>query len=116
MIKFSSGNIAHNFCDVKVHPKLTDLILWIVDFTGEIIITSARRYRTIHDKDSGIHLTDPLRAVDCRYFIYHNPVKLVELINEHWTYDPRRKKLNCAVLHDTGLGEHIHLQVHDRTK
>jgi hypothetical protein len=117
-IAFSSDTIAHNFSDVRVHFKLTDLILWIVDFTGEIVITSARRYRTIHAKDSGIHLTDPLRAVDCRYFVYNNPDKLVDIINANWLYDPRRKSLNCSVLHNPlgGLNKHIHLQVHERTK
>jgi hypothetical protein len=115
-ITFSNDVIAHNFSDVRVHFKLTDLILWIVDFTGEIVITSARRFRTIHPKDSGIHLTDPLRAVDCRYFVYNNPDKLVEIINANWRYDIRRKEIYCAILHNTGLGRHIHLQVHERTK
>ena len=119
-IEFSSDTIAHSFCDVPVHYKLTDIILWILRLTGEVVITSARRLRAIHDKDSGIHLTgdsvkNPLRAVDIRYYIYNNPPALVDLINKSFIYDPRRKKLVCAVLHDT-KGKHIHLQVHERTR
>ena len=114
-IEFTTEQIAHNFCDVRIHPKLTNIIKWIVDLTGVVVITSARRYRLIHPKDSGIHLTDPLRAADIRYYIYGNPHGLVCLINQHFQYDYKRKKLECAVFHDT-VGKHIHLQVHDRTK
>ena len=115
IIKFKNDTIAHNFCDVSIHPKLTDIILWIVNLTGEMIITSARRYRSLHKNDSGIHLTDPLRAVDCRYYIYSDPHGLVDLINKHFQYDKRRPDLQCAVFHDI-ISKHIHLQVHDRTK
>ena len=115
-IQFKSYEIAHNFCDVQVHPKLTDLLLWIMEYTGEIIVTSARRYRTIHEKDSGIHLTDPLRAVDLRSHIYNCSEKVAEIINTAWQYDWRRKTLRCAVLHDTGLGRHLHIQIHERTR
>ena len=116
IIKFSTNQIAHNFCDVQIHHKLTDIILWVVNFTGEIVITSARRYRSLYKNDSGMHLTDPLRAVDCRYYIYNNPQAIVDLINKNFIYDPRRKKLKCAVFHDTGMGKHFHLQCHERTK
>jgi len=115
-IEFSSDQIAHNFCDVSIHPKLTDIIVWIVNLMGEIVITSARRYRTLHKNDSGIHLTNPLRAVDARYYIYNNPSTLIDLINKNFVYDPRRKQKHCAILHDTGMGKHIHLQCHERTK
>jgi hypothetical protein len=120
-IEFSSVNIAHNFCDVPVHYKLTDVILWILVLTGEVVITSAKRLRAIHAKDSGIHLTgdsvkNPLRATDIRYYIYNDPDKLVNLINQNFIYDTRRKHLKVAVFHDTGHGRHIHLQVHERTK
>ena len=115
-IQFKNHEIAHNFCDVRIHPILTDVLLWIVDLTGEAFITSARRYKALYQKDSGIHLTDPLRAVDLRYYIYDNPSMLADTINKNWQYDNRRKALKCAVLHNTGRGMHFHMQVHDRTK
>jgi hypothetical protein len=115
-LQFKTHEIAHNFCDVKIHPKLTDLLLWIMEYTGEIVVTSARRYRTIHKKDSGIHLTDPLRAADLRSYIYNDAGKLAENINSNWQYDWRRGHLRCAVEHNTGLGRHLHIQIHERTK
>jgi hypothetical protein len=87
-----------------------------MDYTGEIVITSARRYRAIHKKDSGIHLTDPLRAADLRSYTFNNAKALAETINANWRYDSRRRHLRCCVLHDTGLGRHLHIQVHERTK
>ena len=100
---------------VKWHHKLIDLATWVVDFTGEIIITSALRMRTLYPLDSGIHTHLPLRALDIRSRIYNDPEKLCEVINNKFKYDKLRPDMKCAIYHDTGLGIHIHLQVHDRT-
>ena len=98
------------------HPKLVDVIQWIIEYTGEVIVTSGLRFRTLYANDSGIHLIVPLRALDIRYYIYNDPSKLCDIINQHWVYDPRRPKLKVAVLHNTGMGMHFHIQVHERTK
>ena len=106
---------------VNWHPMLVRLVMWIVRFTGEVVITSARRYRKIHKKDSGIHIggsseKDPLRAIDIRYYIYGNPQGLCDIINTQFLYDPKRPRLKCAILHSPlPKQKHIHLQVHDRT-
>lgn len=105
-----------NVFGVRWHHKLVDVTMWIMDLTGEVVITSGRRYRTIHSGDSGIHLTDPLRALDYRYYIYNDPDHLVGVINSHWHYDPSRPNLKVAVLHDVGRGKHFHIQVHDNTR
>ena len=115
-IRFKNHEVAHNFCDICLHPTLTDVLLWIVDTKGEAVITSAMRYTTIHKNDSGIHLTEPLRAVDLRASTYNDPQKLVDTINKIWQYDRQRKRFKVANLKDTGLGLHLHIQVHDRTK
>jgi hypothetical protein len=114
MINFSSDKIAHNFCDYAIHAKLTDIILWVDHLMGEVVITSARRHRKIHKKDSGIHLTNPLRAVDVRYYIYNDPQHLVDLLNNNFIYNERSDK-KVAIFHDSGMGKHIHLQCHDMT-
>lgn len=114
--------IARERCDprnvfgIAWHHKLVDVIMWIESLTGEVVITSGRRYRIIHDKDSGIHLTDPLRALDLRHYVYNDWDHLCGVINAHWHYDPKRPDLKVAVIHDVGLGKHFHTQVHDNTK
>jgi hypothetical protein len=114
-IRFKSLEIAHNFCDVRIHPKLTNLLMYIADLTGEVIITSARRYRTVHPKDTMLHMTDPLRAVDIRHYIYNDYLKLKDTINSIFQYDSRRPTKDVIVFHDIGLGSHFHCQVHPRT-
>lgn len=115
-----SGSISiacdpQNVLGVRWHPILVDLVWWVVDFAGEVVATSGRRYRSLYAGDSGIHMTDPLRALDIRYYIYNNPDKLRDIINRAWQYDRTRPGLKCALLHDVGKGKHFHLQVHDRT-
>jgi hypothetical protein len=100
---------------VEWHPKLVELVMWVVDFTGEVVITSGYRPDKIHKADSGIHTKIPLRAIDIRHYIYSNPQGLCDAINNKFKYDPLRYSMRCAILHD-GLGKHIHLQVHGRTK
>lgn len=103
---------------VDWHPGLVDLFMWVVKFTGEVVITSGRRYRTLYSLDSGVHLTDPLRAVDIRSYIYADPEDLCGIINKKFQYDRLRPDMKCAIYHQvakSGLGRHIHLQAHDRT-
>jgi len=104
-----------NVLGVKWHRNLVDLVGWVVDLTGEIIITSGHRFKTLYKLDSGLHLVLPLRSIDIRSWIYNNPESLCDSINRKWQYDKNRPKLECAVYHDTGNGIHIHLQVHDLT-
>ncbi len=115
-IYYSSERIYENCHVVPWHPRLIDLTKWIIETTEHVVFTSGYRPSPIHSKDSGIHATDPLRAVDIRHFIYPHPDKLRDRINNAWLYDPKRKNLKCAFLHDTGLGMHFHLQCHDNTK
>ena len=114
-ISYSSERVYKNCHIVPWHPNLIKLTLWLIELTGKVVFTSGYRRRAIHDKDSGIHTTDPLRSVDIRHYIYEKPKPLEMRINRVWTYDPKRPNLKCAFLHDTGLGMHFHLQVHDNT-
>ncbi len=115
-VSYSSDRVYRNSHIVRWHPKLIRVSLWILEITNEMVITSAFRPRKIHDDDSGIHTTDPLRAMDIRSYIYPKPEALRDRINRVWTYDPKRPELMVAFLHDTGLGIHFHIQVHDNTK
>ena len=91
----------------------------------ELIVTSDFRSKPIHDKDPGIHGTNPLRAIDLRSWTMRNPELIEEKINKAWIYDTDRPQYNVCVYHESkrtqpdgtikDLGFHFHLQVHDNT-
>ena len=96
---------------VSFHPTLIDLIIWLTDTYGRTVITCGHR-----PNDSGVHGTNPCRGLDIRSWVFTNPLKITQHINEEWKYDFERPEINCAVFHDSGSGKHIHLQVHDNTR
>jgi len=115
-IAFKSDNIFKNFCKVPHHPVLDDLICWLHENKIERIVTSAYRANKIHPADSGIHTTNPLRAIDLRSWTIRNPNIVRDKINNAWLYDPARPGKKVCVYHTTGRGYHFHLQVHDNTR
>ena len=98
------------------HPKLTEFNLWFADRFGTPVFTSTYRPGPIHSKDSGIHSSDPLRAEDLRSLIYKSPEEMERVINGHWVYDPTRSEMKVCTYHNTGQGDHFHIQVHDNTR
>ena len=100
---------------VPFHPRMVGLMLWIFIRLSKVIFSSTFREKKVHDKDTGIHMTNPCRAIDISSHIYEDPESICSDINEHWKYDEKRPEMVCAQVHDVGLGKHIHLQVHDRT-
>jgi len=97
------------------HPKLLEVLVWLTVRYSTNTITSAYRDHKIHSKDSGIHMTNPLRAFDKRSKEYPDPEAIAADINAVWQYDPNRPHLQVCVYHDTGQGAHFHLQIHPNT-
>lgn len=116
IIRYSSDRIFRNCHVVPWHFNLIKIASWLTGITEELVFTSGYRDKLIYGKDSGIHGTDPLRAFDIRSYIYKSPKNIENRINSVWTYDHKRPHLKVAVYHDTGLGVHFHIQVHDNTK
>jgi hypothetical protein len=114
-VRIVDSKVLTGLMRVPFHKKMIALTLWFAWRQDKPVITSSYRDASVHDKDSGIHSTIPCRAVDWRSKDLTNPKRVVEDINNHWEYDPKRPKLKCAIYHDIGLGAHIHTQVHDRT-
>lgn len=118
-ISFTSPEVFKNFAEVELHSKMTDLLLWIskrfVNGLSQIVVTSAYRPAKIYEKDSGIHSTKPLRAVDLRHWAFSDAGVVVRNIQANWVYDPGRPLLQVCLLHDVGQGLHFHLQVSDKT-
>lgn len=97
-----------NLCD----PILRTLLFWLEDSTGlEFTETSGHR-----PGDSGVHGTNPARGKDLRMLDWGIGLAIQSYINKNWDYDPERHGLDCAVLHDSGGGLHLHIQVHPNTK
>lgn len=114
-LQFKNINVFYSFTGHALHPQLAAVLYWTWQKFADVIVTSAWRPHPIHLHDSGIHTTDPLRAVDLRSWIYPDPQMVVDLLNNSFKYDPLRTRLNVAICHNTGHGVHFHIQVHDRT-
>lgn len=114
-IQIKDHRVLRAIMDQRYHPKMTAMAMWICHRYSSSCITSAWRETKVHDKDTGIHCTIPCRALDWSVKGLNNPEAIKDDINEHWEYDPSRSQMQCAVLHDVGLGMHLHTQVHDST-
>jgi hypothetical protein len=114
-IKIATIPVFKALLSVKYDKKLVDLVVWMSARYSEVTIVSAWRPEKIHAKDSGIHITQPCRAMDFRSSCFDDPASVVKDINTNWQYDPARPERVCALYHDVGLGPHIHVQVHENT-
>lgn len=95
-----------------IHSKLRKIAISIEEDLGiELTITSLYRMN-----DSGVHGSIPLRGMDLRMRNRDVGRQIVKYINEKWIYDPEREHIKCAMIHNVGLGLHIHLQVHPNTE
>ena len=116
MITIASESVLKALMAVRYEPKLIEILMWIEHQTGYINITSGWRDAKVYQDDSGIHLTQPCRAVDISSKDYKNPDEIVENVNRAWEYDYERPSKKCIVYHDVGYGLHFHIQVHKNTR
>lgn len=92
-----------------LHRRMWELLIWLMERYGnKLVITSIYR-----PGDPGVHGQKPCRGLDIRSWVFHDPMSVVQAINDAWDYGDG--KHNVALLHDAGSGEHIHLQVRDET-
>ena len=94
------------------HPMLSEIAGWVAERCGGVFITCFYESRDY----TSVHATIPVRGLDIRHTIYRYPPAVVEIINREWQYDPNRPDMQVALLHDSGRGRHIHLQVCDATR
>ena len=111
MINVKDIDVLNSMIQTNCHPIMVNLVNWIFLQFGKVTLTCGHR-----PGDKGVHGTDPYRGVDIRSWIYSDPQGIVKKINKAWDYNhPTKKHLNCAIYHDSGSGDHIHLQVRDST-
>ena len=94
-----------------IDKKMRAMMDRIEEAFGPQVITSLSRMN-----DKGVHGVIPLRGIDLRCDDKSRSEALVKYLNSKLLYDNKRPKMKVAIIHDTGLGEHIHLQVHPNTK
>lgn len=112
MIQLKNPDIFLDLVKHPIHEKMKDLITWLAWRYPGIVITCAYEDR----KTPSVHSVVPLRGIDIRSWSLAIPKQVVAEINMSWLYDHTRPSKRCAILHDSGRGRHIHLQVHDRTQ
>jgi len=111
MIEYKSLEVKKSYLDYDSHPTIKKLVEWLSK-RYKIVITQGYEKRDYYS----VHSEIPFRGVDIRSWIYTDPQKVVEDINNNWSYDELRPEKMCAIYHDTGSGDHIHLQVHNNTR
>jgi len=114
-IHYSDAKHAGEF--QRLHPKCKQ-VAYVASTLSKLLFdellytTSVFRKKTT---DSGIH--ESFRAIDFKPLTsIANTYRVIEIINEIYTYDPSRPDLTVAhqnPFHGTAC--HIHLQVHDLT-
>jgi len=112
MIQVKNLKVLESLMMHPAHPKLIELIQWCCIRHSQTVITGGYEWRGY----SSVHSTIPFRGLDIRSRVFNDPQGVVDDINRHWTYDPKRSSKKCAIYHDMGRGPHIHLQVHQRTE
>ena len=116
MIQIKNASVYRELLIAKYHPILIELELWILSKYSGIVVTSGYR-----DGDKGVHGTDPCRGKDFRSYGLERNGNTIDAgvvcteINAAWQYDPKRPDKQCAKLHDSGNGMHIHLQTCNNT-
>lgn len=111
-IAFKTFDIFIGIRNHMTSQTLFDILSFLTTKHGVLVTESWREQR--HKND--LHGTRPLRAVDIRSWHYEDPESVVAAVNDRWQYDPGRPQMRCALLHDSGQGPHIHIQVHPRTE
>jgi len=113
-IIIKDANILVGLMERRFSPLLVQIIASVAKEFGFVMTESYRDKKHRND----LHGTQPVRAIDLRSWCYESDQKALEIthwINRRWVYDPKRNHLDVAIIHDSGQGAHMHLQVHPRT-
>lgn len=113
-IKIKDSSVLDGLLRKKAHDSLVEIIEWIAETYGITITEFYREKR--HNND--LHGTIPVRAADLRFWCYESDkfaYEIMNAINSRWQYDHYRKHKVVAKIHNSGMGIHFHIQVHERT-
>lgn len=95
-----------------IDKKLREIVISMEKYFGfDFTITSLYRIG-----DQGVHGILPLRAIDFRCKSRLLGTNIANIVNMTWIYDDLRPEMKCAMVHNVGVGMHLHIQVHQNTK
>jgi len=96
-----------------IHPTMHDLLRDRVKMFPDYIGRITSLYRIPVGIPDSVHEVLPLRGLDegCHIIVLGNIIE--NTMNARWIYDPTRPTKKVCKFHDTGLGLHLHYQVHD---
>ena len=112
-IRIKNSSVLYGLMSHIFDITLIEIMMWIAETYGLCITESWRGRRHKNDLHG---LIEP-RANDIRSWFYRSDkAKEIEAaINKRWIYDPFRPKMKVAWIHDSGQGEHFHIQTHLNT-
>jgi len=111
MLKIKNTTVLNSMIAFPAHPLLVKLLEWVCVRYSEVVFTGGYELRS----RPSVHSVIPYRGMDIRSRVYADPQAVADDINLNWEYDPTRPDMKCAIFHDVGRGEHIHLQVNANT-
>lgn len=113
MIGIKDRSVLKSILIVPFHPILLDVMWWIDEsWPDTLILTCGYRQGDL----GSVHATVPCRGIDIRSWVYKDPYRVMRTINKYWEYDYTRPKKQVCLLHNTGSGWHMHIQVCDNTR
>ena len=123
---FKTPRIEAEYHDpAAIHPRIRQLVLFAEDWlyergivlaVTELLRTRAEQvalYAQSGNPDPPTSVHELGRGADIRTLDWPRNLipGFVEMINNHFPYDPDRPLKQTCIFHDIGAGEHIHLQV-----
>lgn len=78
----------------------------------EAVITSLIR----SDNPNSVHAYGRGADIRTRDWPDYLKQRVADAVNLVFQYDPDRPHMQCAMIHDVGQGEHLHLQVHPNSR
>ena len=113
-IQIKDTKVLEGLIERNISPLLMNILFWVAQTYGVMVTESYREKKHMND----LHGVLPMRAIDIRSWDYPDGKdrEIYNKINTMWQYDHERPKMKCCVWHDSGQGEHFHLQVGYNTR
>jgi hypothetical protein len=131
MILFASSRIGNEWATDDLSLGLRPLVQAAADylqrnFSLNMVVTCLLRTAEedaalYHDPTHvpGVHVVGRGADISVRNLSSGEAIRVVNIINDRWSYDPARPNMRCALYETTAdpgvTGPHIHIQVHPNT-
>ena len=131
LIQFKYARLKDQFDSPSVDSRLKDIVYWLASWCWynlekSIIITHILRTQEQQDaiyNGNASYVREPWQSVhqygrgvdlSVKYYTQVEIARIQDTLNKKFLYNKEGK--NTCVVHDVGLGEHIHIQVDNSTE